>query len=205
MDQLRAFPDRLQDLINREKVLNGKTVDVLGKEIGCSKTSLSEWQNGKKYPNSEQLVKLARYFNVTADYLLGLTDTKMLNTDIRKVTDYTGLSEKAVVFLNAEKTHGINRSGVTEFLSYLATHSETAELVQAIKNRNNFITDRQGDKSPKLHINLGADAQYEMPMDSMMKAVVDDIFWKILKDYNVKTGESLIERRSGNGSNSKAD
>lgn len=199
MDILRVFPDRLQDLINNQKTLYGKTIDTIGKEMGCSKTSLSEWQNGKKYPNSEQLVKIARYFKVTTDYLLGLTDTPALNADIRQVADYTGLWGTAISMLHIEKEAELNE-GLAEFLSYLATHEKTETLVQAIKKRNSFI-----GSSQKCLIDCGISGSYEMPMESTMKAVVNDIFWKILEDYNVKPNEFLLERRVSNGSNHEAD
>lgn len=41
----------------------------LGKELGISSGSITNWKNGK-LPNGENLLKLANYFNVSVDYLL---------------------------------------------------------------------------------------------------------------------------------------
>ena len=42
-------------------------------KLGLSRGNLKSWQNGATI-NSNVLIKIARYFNVTTDYLLGLSD-----------------------------------------------------------------------------------------------------------------------------------
>ena len=46
----------------------------LAKALDVSSTAISRWENGKRTPNIEQLRKLALFFNVSSDYLLGLID-----------------------------------------------------------------------------------------------------------------------------------
>lgn len=191
----KMFPQRLRYLMEKQNV----TQQELGNSLQKTRQAIGYYADGSSSPDWETLAKIAKYFKVSTDYLLGLTDTLTLNADIRQIADYTGLWGEAISKLHIEKECDL-KEGLAEFLSYLATDDETVELVQAIKSRNDFIESKQ-----KLQIDCGTSGAYEMPMDSMMRAVVEDIFWKILKDYNVKTGESLIERRSGNGSNSKTD
>ena len=40
--------------------------------LGISVQTVSRWENGVNYPDVSMLPSLASYFNVTADYLLGL-------------------------------------------------------------------------------------------------------------------------------------
>jgi len=47
----------------------------LAKHLGVSKQSVSNWENDNIQPSIEMLVKLAKFFSVSSDYLLGL-DTK---------------------------------------------------------------------------------------------------------------------------------
>ena len=42
--------------------------------LGLSNASVSYWETGKQIPSAEAVYKLARFFGVTADYLLGLSD-----------------------------------------------------------------------------------------------------------------------------------
>ena len=47
----------------------------MAKHLGVSKQSVSNWENDNIQPSIEMLVKLAKFFSVSSDYLLGL-DTK---------------------------------------------------------------------------------------------------------------------------------
>ncbi|MDE7192225.1 MAG: helix-turn-helix domain-containing protein, partial [Clostridia bacterium] len=48
--------------------------DQLAKKTGLTKTSINHWENGKCLPNANAIIALARYFEVTTDYLLGESD-----------------------------------------------------------------------------------------------------------------------------------
>ncbi|MCB6839913.1 helix-turn-helix domain-containing protein [Weissella viridescens] len=45
-------------------------------ELGLSQNMYSSYERGEKEPTISTLKKIARLFNVSADYLLGLTDEK---------------------------------------------------------------------------------------------------------------------------------
>lgn len=49
----------------------------LGKIIFVSSGTISNYEKGVHYPDVEKLVSLAKYFNVTVDYLLGRTASKL--------------------------------------------------------------------------------------------------------------------------------
>ena len=46
----------------------------LAKELHLSNASISYWENAKQIPSAEALFKLANFFDVSADYILGLKD-----------------------------------------------------------------------------------------------------------------------------------
>ncbi len=48
--------------------------NLLAKELQLSNASISYWETGKQEPSAEAIFKLALYFNVSADYILGLID-----------------------------------------------------------------------------------------------------------------------------------
>ena len=56
-----------------ERGLNGMQ---LAKEIGLPKNAVSEWRSGKAKPSTDAVVKIANYFNVSTDFLLGRTHTQ---------------------------------------------------------------------------------------------------------------------------------
>lgn len=46
----------------------------LAKALGLSNASISYWENGKQEPSASALFKLAQFFDVSIDFLLGLED-----------------------------------------------------------------------------------------------------------------------------------
>lgn len=57
--------------IIKKREEKGITQDTLATFIGVSKASVSKWETGKSYPDITLLPKLAAYFNVTIDALIG--------------------------------------------------------------------------------------------------------------------------------------
>jgi len=62
--------DKIIDLMNK-KGINKRT---LAKDLGISTGHFADWESGKSKPTADRIVTIAKYFNVSADYLLGLTD-----------------------------------------------------------------------------------------------------------------------------------
>ena len=52
---------------------------MLGKEIGSTRGTISNFENGYKKPSLDILVRLADYFNVSIDYLIGRTNDPELH------------------------------------------------------------------------------------------------------------------------------
>lgn len=88
--------ERLQELIDQ----SGKTRQELANLLGCDNSTITKHYKGDRSVTTEYLVKYARHFGVSADYLLGLSDTKTSDTTLRSVCDYTGLSEEVVETLS---------------------------------------------------------------------------------------------------------
>ena len=50
--------------------------EELGKIIAVDKTTISGYETGRIAPPLDVVVRLAKYFHVSADYLLGITDNR---------------------------------------------------------------------------------------------------------------------------------
>lgn len=46
----------------------------LAEKIGYSKAIIGFWESGKKEPTARAIIALAKFFEVSADYLLGIED-----------------------------------------------------------------------------------------------------------------------------------
>ena len=67
---MQIFVDRLNKLIEENKITKYR----LAKEIGVSKQAVLWWCDGVNEPKISYLRKIAEYFDVSCDYLLGLED-----------------------------------------------------------------------------------------------------------------------------------
>lgn len=63
-----VFRKRLKELRLDKK----KTQKELATIIGTNNSSLCDWECGRTEPNIDMILKLALYFEVSCDYLLGL-------------------------------------------------------------------------------------------------------------------------------------
>ena len=63
------------DLGNRLKDLRGEmSQEQCAKELGISREAVSSYEQGRRRMNIDTLFKFCIYFNVSADYILGITD-----------------------------------------------------------------------------------------------------------------------------------
>jgi transcriptional regulator with XRE-family HTH domain len=69
------------------------TQEQLGKSLGIGKTAISQYENGVRRPDADMLRRMAEFFCVSTDYLLGLD---------QKIRDSLFLEDKALYDLPAE-------------------------------------------------------------------------------------------------------
>lgn len=86
------FPSRLGQIMSERKV----SQETLASAIGVKRQTVSLYKTGQSSPNAEHLIKIAEFFNVSADWLLGLTNDKQ---KVPSPLDRLGLSESALAAL----------------------------------------------------------------------------------------------------------
>ena len=72
----------------------------LAEYLGVSAVAIGQYYNGDALPSMDNLIKISKYFNVSTDYLLGLTDVKTTDTDLKAICEFTGLDPRAVEVLH---------------------------------------------------------------------------------------------------------
>lgn len=90
-----VFPSRLSELMRDQKVSQEKLANALG----VKRQTVSLYKTGQSSPNADQLCKIARFFNISADWLLGLSEAKSPDSDIQRICQQTGISEDIVKWL----------------------------------------------------------------------------------------------------------
>lgn len=96
---------RIEKLLSEQ---NQRQLD-LGDALGVHHNTISYFVSGSRIPNTAQIVKIAKFFNVSSDYILGLSDAhenccNKTNEHgpnlISSISNHTGLNKKAIAILN---------------------------------------------------------------------------------------------------------
>lgn len=131
-----VFPTRLRELMTAREV----TMTALANALGISRQAVSQYQDGSTQPNMQKLIEIANYFNVSTDYLLGLTDTQSANADARAAVEYTKLPERAVNLIHSDSIFGRNFRELIGLLTELDNSAFlAAELLAFVDKANTAI------------------------------------------------------------------
>lgn len=80
-----------EEVIKQLRVVRGLSQVELAKILHVTKQTVSNWENGNIVPSVEMLMKIAKYFSVSTDYLLGL--------DNRQYIEVTGLTDRQIAHI----------------------------------------------------------------------------------------------------------
>lgn len=88
-----TFAKRLLELRLKHNLSQTK----LAEDIHTTRVTISHYESEKRRPDCEIIVSLCKRLNVSADYLLGLTNTE--NQEYAEIAQTTGLDENAIVYM----------------------------------------------------------------------------------------------------------
>lgn len=152
------FWDRFYSLC----VENETTPTNVVKAIGISHGATTKWKNGTN-PNADVLVKIAQYFGVSIDYLMGLTDEKQKNLKVISLDDIDDIKEDT---LPPDTVIGFNIIGTYEEIEKVETYlknmsgkyykGENIDITST--NKKNKATPEEQPISPKQKLLLDVSA-----------------------------------------------
>lgn len=79
----------------RLRTAQDMTQQELANKLKVNRATISSYETSALYPSVSMLVAIARYFNVSTDYLLGLTEEQ--NFDMSRLTDEQVLSVQEII------------------------------------------------------------------------------------------------------------
>lgn len=106
----------------------------VAKEIGISSGIVTKWKNEDTLPNGETLLKIADYFDVSVDYLLGRENKKGIDIVASKVKDFSmeNYNEKTSVL--ASNVESWNIKNTQEKNSIGTINENEAELLNVYRS-----------------------------------------------------------------------
>jgi transcriptional regulator with XRE-family HTH domain len=111
---------------------NKKPLQVV-KEIGSAAGSITQWKNGG-IPSGITLIKISKYFNVSIDYLLGLSHNSTITGEDLRIEK---LSVDEIRLIRAYRENADMQSAVNKLLG-IETENATGSIADDIEK---IITD----------------------------------------------------------------
>lgn len=111
------FNVRLKQLRQKHKLTQSELADILG----LKPTAISNYESQRNEPSFDKLIALSKYFDVSCDYLLGISDTylpvggEVLDKDI---VEFFDLYQQ----LDSSKAQEVRN--YTKYLIYCQEHPE---------------------------------------------------------------------------------
>jgi len=68
---------------------HGDTQQALADRLNVTKFTISNWEQEKSEPSHELLVKICKFYDVSSDYLLGITDLDPAYTQRRRKEQFS--------------------------------------------------------------------------------------------------------------------
>lgn len=161
MEHIKEKKDRSPIFKERFRELQGEMSNTeFADFLGMSRQTVGFYLNGNRVPDIIGLEQIARKCNVSADWLLGLSESKLLDAEIQQICHYTGLSENAVVHINMENCS--YPSLLLELIDDLAVSKEVDSASKYLKRAAlAALRDKNATRPTDVEI------EYEMFVDSM--------------------------------------
>lgn len=108
---------------------NGLNQREFAQSIGVSNGAVAMWETNKRQPDIEMLIKIANYYHVSLDYLLGISNkiesVSMLEVCDKELLDYFHKIQNTAIISEQDKAK------VTKFFPYAtALSDEELDLIE---------------------------------------------------------------------------
>lgn len=185
----------------------------LSKILGIQKSAMSYFENSSRIPKVELIDAICDHFNVSADYLLGRTDIKSSDLDLKEICEKTGFSEFFIERMIEKKEFedrvhelneelGIHNYSFLETFYYIVEQIDCVvyEMMNYLKAGENFCTFWDGiyeglnnADSEEVFLNkLGENSEYEIKLDKI-KDTMDLSKYRCEKEFRKIIADALFE------------
>ncbi|OPZ92573.1 MAG: HTH-type transcriptional regulator Xre [Firmicutes bacterium ADurb.Bin419] len=190
-----TFSERLKE-IRKSK---GLTQRQFAAAIGCNRATYNHYENGNRHPDVVMIKEICQKFNVSADYLLGLSATK--NVPLSLPANVTGFSEQALEYLLRKKHNcdfATNEPGlVNKVLDFIILDADFSCIFDQV-NPNPFIAELQSTGMlPPVRPDQIKDKCSIHILDAIKSDWNEDTFATAESDSSLKEEEEIIASLGG--------
>lgn len=179
-----------------------KPADIT-RETGINSTVFSEWKKGKSKPNTEKLIKIANFLNVSVEYLSGNSkvircpkcgieydesDTEDIAYHKQEHLKWEAATKKfGVLYCNSTENERIKAKNRTRLVDNTLTFEERYQaqlevfrcLFSRSVNANGFSLE---------HVSFDEYVAMMLGNDSYRKNISDDLYNVLVEKYGIKSG-----------------
>ena len=191
------FATRLRALMKK----NNTRQNTLAELLGVTRQSISQYCDGTSVPPIDKIVILSKYYNVSTDYILGVSENDAPNDDeaLKIVCEYIGLNNNAVKRLSEASQKPFTKIFLEYFieekklLNLLARYFVSTSVQYFIKNSDySLIPIKKNDNETRI---IFADIIEHLPIarknfdedlnnnpNLLDKLCLDYLLWAVDKD-----------------------
>lgn len=74
---------KIGHIIAELRYKRGISQKELSNILGVSSGAIAMWETNQRYPSTQNVIMMSTYFDVTADYILGLSDCKIRDNTVK--------------------------------------------------------------------------------------------------------------------------
>jgi len=107
-ERMMVIVDALKIRLRELRLRDGHKPETIANYLGCAVRTVQAYERGEREFPIDMIPLIARLYNVSADYLFGLSDE--MQPQAKEFEQATGLSEKSVALLQSMKNDGLAES-----------------------------------------------------------------------------------------------
>lgn len=161
----KKFADRLSQLIEDKKREEGMNHKEIAAALEVGDGTLSEWCSDNKTASIDAIPKIAEYFNVSSDWLLGLSDDRRIKPS---AVSELGLSETAVRQIEEWKA---NNHRYLTILSDFITSKTFSSFLENVQHYRLLTDTANGKNLSDFSSDLKVIGDYKKTMIDILKYV----------------------------------
>lgn len=186
--EVSMFSERLRTLRRRK----GETQESAADKLGIPKATYGTYENGKYLPDAEKIAKMADFYNVSADYLLGLTKdfqgTSVSNVKLSKgcADKIKDISENKAMLNTLENL--IKTKKFKEFIEFMDKYLVFSSVLsrfelECLANKGDYAK----IKNTKVYDNVyceGDAVLRDIKVSAIYQSLLEECFRNILADMS---------------------
>ena len=172
MKKNNIFTKRLNELLADQK----RSRKDLSEYCNVTLQAVGKWVNGESVPDALAAASVANFFNVSSDYILGLSDNKTTNAELSAFCKYSGISDWALSLIKESAAAFPEEYSEEEYravLNDLLADPNFARMMYQLIKLKKMTMDQEQTASEQTDINIKCMTAAEIFSDNVVANLIE--------------------------------